>query len=140
MILGIAAALAVVANRVLGPLPANIEQSFFAITFAWLVSAASMDLLGPARRVLEWRPLVGLGVISYGVYAYHVFAPRLVGASLRAIDAPLFLQGGISLFALSAAVTLAAASISWFAIERPINDARRRMQARARLRPNLTPA
>jgi peptidoglycan/LPS O-acetylase OafA/YrhL len=99
-----------------------------------------MDLLGPFRRVLEWRPLVGLGVISYGVYAYHVFAPRLVGAGLRASDAPSVLHAGAPLFALSAALTLAAAVLSWFAIERPINDARRRMQARARLRPKLTPA
>jgi peptidoglycan/LPS O-acetylase OafA/YrhL len=140
MVLGIAGALAVVLSRALGPIPANIEQSFYALTFAWLIAAASMDLLGPVRWILEWRPLVGLGVVSYGIYAYHVFAPRLVGAGLRAADAPPVLQGGVPLFVLSAAVTLAAACLSWFAIERPINDARRRIQARARLRPKLTPA
>lgn len=129
-ILGIASAFAVAANRWLGPLPANIEQTLYAITFAWLISAGREDSPGALRRFLESRPLVGLGVISYGIYAYHAFAPRLVGAALRAIDAPPILQAGVPLFLLSLAATLAVACVSWFLMERPINNARRRWQRR----------
>lgn len=136
----VVAAIAVGASRIWGPIPANFDQSLYAITFAWLVAAASARALGPAGRALEWRPLVGLGVISYGVYAYHAFVPRVVGAGLRAIDAPQLLREGAPLFFLSATVTLAAACISWFVIERPINEARRKFQARARTQPKLTPA
>jgi peptidoglycan/LPS O-acetylase OafA/YrhL len=137
---GLVSALAVVANRYLGPLPANMEQSLYAIAFAWVIAAASEGMPGLAKRLLEWRPLVGLGVISYGVYAYHVFAPRLVGAGLRALDAPTDLQSGVPLFVLSATLTLAAASLSWLLMERPINEARRNWQRRAQLRPKLTAA
>lgn len=126
---------AFVVNRLLGPLPANMEQSFYAVAFAWLIAVAHEGVPGFAGRLLEWRPLIGVGVISYGVYAYHVFTPRVVGAGLRTVDAPVDLQTGAPLFLLSALLTLAAASISWFLMERPINDARRNWQKRAMLRP-----
>jgi hypothetical protein len=63
-------------------------------------------------RVLALRPLVAIGVISYGVYLYHW---------------PLFLWlsperthlYGLTLFALRLLVTFAAATASYFLIERP---------------------
>ena len=107
---------------------------------AWMIAAARDGSPGFVGRLLESRPLVALGVISYGVYAYHVFAPRLVGAGLREIDAPVSLQSGIPLFVLSAAITLVAACISWFLMERPINTARLRWQERGVQRITRSPA
>jgi peptidoglycan/LPS O-acetylase OafA/YrhL len=51
-------------------------------------------------------------VISYGVYIYHVFASRIVGARLRAIAAPEILQTGMPLFIASALLTLAVANVA----------------------------
>src|SRR5690606_36177222 len=47
------AAAALVANRLLGPLPANLEQSFYAVLFAGLVAAARRGLPGIAGRCLQ---------------------------------------------------------------------------------------
>lgn len=122
----VVATVAFVANCAFGRLPANMEQSFYAVIFAWLVGASSRQQLGGlAGKLLESRPLVALGIVSYGVYVYHVFGPRFVGAGLRAIDAPSVLHSGVPLFLLSAILTLAAACLSWFLMERPIIRSRR---------------
>ncbi|SRR5260221_2509515 len=125
--IALGATAAFVLNRLLGRLPANLEQSFYAVIFAWLVAASHEGLPGFGGRLLAYRPLAWLGIISYGVYVYHAFAPRVVGAGLRAIAAPPDLQTGVPLFALSAAFTLTVASLSWFVMERPINNARRKL-------------
>jgi peptidoglycan/LPS O-acetylase OafA/YrhL len=75
--------------------------------------------------------LVGLGVISYGVYVYHVFAPRAVGFVLRQLDMPAWMGAGFPLLALSAVATLVVAISSWHFMEKPINEARRRWQERS---------
>jgi len=77
-------------------------------------------------------------VISYGVYVYHMFAPRIVGAGLRAAEAPQQLQSGLSLLLLSGAATLAVACLSWFCIERPMLEWRRRPQPSATLQASLS--
>lgn len=86
-LLWMAAGLAVVALIVLQlvatlgvGLPANLEQTLYAVAFAGLIAAAHKGIPGIVGRVLSWRPLVCLGVVSYGVYVYHMFAPRIVGA------------------------------------------------------------
>jgi peptidoglycan/LPS O-acetylase OafA/YrhL len=102
--------------------PANLEQSLYAVAFAWLIAAGARGVGIPLGSLLSSAPLVWLGTISYGVYVYHVFAPRLVGAGLRAIAAPLVLHEGPPLFVLSCVLTLAVATISWKFLERPILD------------------
>jgi len=103
--------------------PANLSQTFFAILFGNLVLASHRGLPGWAGRLLQSPALTALGTISYGVYVYHVFAPRAVGMLLRAIDAPALLHGGVLLFLLSAFATLLAATVSWRLIEQPIMKA-----------------
>jgi peptidoglycan/LPS O-acetylase OafA/YrhL len=100
--------------------PANPEQSLYSIAFAWLVAHCARGMGGLAGRVLSWRPLVFLGVISYGIYVYHMFAPRAVGTALRVIGIPEEFHGGVLLFALSAALTMSVAALSWVLMERPI--------------------
>ncbi|HLZ23897.1 MAG TPA: hypothetical protein VKQ30_17430, partial [Ktedonobacterales bacterium] len=65
-----------------------------------------------ARVLLESTPLVGIGRISYGLYLYHVvvmYGLRLAGVQR---DEPL---GMVAMPLLS----LAAALVSYYAIERP---------------------
>lgn len=138
--LALACAVAVMANRAFGPLPANVEQTFFAIAFSWLVAKAGTGIPGLPGRVFGSRALVGLGVISYGVYVYHVFAPRAIGAFLRTVGASPRLQEGFALFMLSALLTTGVACASWFLMERPINNARRQWQRRSQSKaPSMPP-
>ena len=138
--IAVASVAAIVADRLAGPAPANIEQTFYAFAFAWIVALAADGIPGLAGRAMGSRFMVALGIVSYGVYVYHVFAPRAVGAAMRAAGVAAEYQGGVPLFIGSALLTAAAAAISWFAMERPINRARRNRQQRALLDPSLRPA
>ena len=85
---------------------------------AWLVGRAAEGFAGTTGRVLELRPLMYLGTISYGVYVYHAFVPYLMGR--------LFGAWGTApsdwpwRFAVLSAVTIALASVSWRVLERPM--------------------
>lgn len=71
---------------------------------------------GWIRQALRWRPVVALGVVSYGLYLWHLTVQEwlvrpgrpLAGASLAELV----------LWSTPVAVALAAAS--WFGIERPL--------------------
>lgn len=88
----------------IGDLPA-------AAGFACVVAA----LAGSPLRVapLGWRPLTALGLLSYGVYLWHmpvIYAARAAGRW------PDDLAGAVG---LTFAVTLALSATSWWAVERP---------------------
>ena len=91
------------------------EGGFFLVAVAALTVLATVVCVprGSLARALGIRPLVAIGRISYGVYLYHW---------------PLFLWlngartglTGWPLTGLRVAVTVAAATISYFVVERPI--------------------
>ena len=96
----------------------------------WLVALLSSGLLysvvrgGALNRALAWRPLVGLGLVSYGVYVFHW---------------PLFLwidtaHTGLTGFALVVArlsATAVFALVSYRFLETPIRHGRVHLDARA---------
>jgi peptidoglycan/LPS O-acetylase OafA/YrhL len=103
------------------------DTSLYYVGGAFGFSLAALLVVAPAwlggggvlRRALEWRPLVWLGAISYGLYLWHW--PVIVWLGFRdahGIDA--LLRGAL-------AVTLATgvATLSYYAIERPILNGRR---------------
>jgi peptidoglycan/LPS O-acetylase OafA/YrhL len=63
-------------------------------------------------RVLAVRPLVAIGVVSYGVYLYHWPLFLWLSPERTHLD-------GVALFALRLVVTFSAATASYFLIERP---------------------
>ena len=69
------------------------------------------NLRGPAGWLLRFPPLRFVGKVSYGWYLFHV---PLFGVVFR-----MHGVSGTSL-ALAAAVSLLAATVSYYAIERPI--------------------
>lgn len=90
---------------------------------------------GPPGRVLGSRVLAGIGTISYGVYLWHVpVLLALRGHGLLPLDP---LRGT----AVALVPTLAIATLSWVALERPIiawaarRDDRLRRGRAARTRP-----
>lgn len=86
-----------------------------AVLTAFVIAAAVQP--GPVAWVLERRPLRALGLISYGVYLFHW---------------PIFLWldearvgvGGVALFLLRSAVTVAVAVVSYRFVEQPIRTGR----------------
>jgi peptidoglycan/LPS O-acetylase OafA/YrhL len=76
----------------------------------------ALVLVRPSR-VLEWRPLVALGRVSYGLYLWHwpvlvLVTPERLGANWLMTDA------------VRLAVTAACTAASWYLIEHPIRVGR----------------
>lgn len=82
---------------------------------AALIHAAPGTRIG---RMLGWRPLVGLGLISYSLYLWHW---PLIVFTEYATDLPL--SGGTQVAVIAA--SLLAGTLSWRFIERPFRDSGR---------------
>lgn len=75
-----------------------------------VLAAPTVASLGTA---LSWRPIVALGVISYGVYLWHWPVVVILDESRTG-------RSGLSLLVLRVVVTLAASIGSYVLVERPI--------------------
>jgi peptidoglycan/LPS O-acetylase OafA/YrhL len=84
-----------------------------ATIIAWVVLAPSSYL----RGFLEYRPLVWVGRISYGLYLWHY--PIFKASSLLRLAWPLQLL-------MAAIVTFAVTSLSYYLVERPALKLKRR--------------
>lgn len=81
------------------------------------VILAGMAPVGLAK-LLAWRPLVGLGRISYGVYLFHW--PLFAFVTADAVGA-----GGWRLFAVRFGVVVGVATVSFVFLEEPIRTGHR---------------
>jgi peptidoglycan/LPS O-acetylase OafA/YrhL len=100
-----------------------------ALTGVWLIGTAAVGFSGLPGRILQSAPLVYLGMISYGLYMYHNFVPPVMKRVLAALGiAEHRNRVLIPLYVLS---TIAVASISWFLLERPLNNLKRHFPYRA---------
>lgn len=84
-----------------------------AVAAVLVVAPVALDQGSPVARVLAWRPLVGLGAISYGVYLWH-------WPIFLALNGERTGWTGWPLFALRCAATIAVAAASWWLLEQPI--------------------
>jgi peptidoglycan/LPS O-acetylase OafA/YrhL len=85
-----------------------------------LVAVASAVLItaivsenGLLRTALSWKPLVAIGLISYGLYLYHV---PLFGF----VEAQDVVRNEVGLVVMKIGLALIVATASYFLIERPI--------------------
>jgi peptidoglycan/LPS O-acetylase OafA/YrhL len=123
---GLVALLATEATGSALPLPlplVAIKQTLQAVVFAWIVMRAAEGFDGTLGRFLSAGPTVYLGQISYGLYLAHGFAGELLatfGISSASLPEPFRLL-------TLAGVTLAAASLSWHLLERPLNALKTRV-------------
>ena len=86
---------------------------------AGLISALQAD--GPLRRVLAWRPLVAVGLVSYGLYLYHW--PVFVLVDRQRWDLPFWPCSGVK-------VAITAVADDRLVLPRRAADPRRRNACR----------
>ncbi len=90
------------------------------VAMIFVLVAASQPGWNPLGKVLENAGLVGLGVISYGVYLWHWPAVIWLTESRTGL-------GGPALFGIRTVATLAAAMASYYLVERPVREGRWRL-------------
>jgi peptidoglycan/LPS O-acetylase OafA/YrhL len=102
------------AKGALGPLTYSVTSLFFgAILCAALQWKA---LAGP----LSFAPLGYIGRISYGLYLLHIPVLGVVTGLMAGMDTDLLGPRPVAASALAFALAVGLASLSWFALERPI--------------------
>jgi peptidoglycan/LPS O-acetylase OafA/YrhL len=84
-----------------------------AVATAAVIAAGVQPARGPVAAVFSWRPLRGLGLVSYGVYLWHW--PLYVW-----LDEARVGVRGWPLLGARVGVTLVVAVVSYVAVERPI--------------------
>lgn len=105
----------------------TIADIWWPLLFVWLVHRTARGVRGPIGQVLRWRWLAYIGVVSYGIYLFHLFVvpvTEIVEARLR-VDLPMP-DRGLAQFLVVGAISIAAAALSWTVFEQPINDQKRR--------------
>src|SRR5213594_2676132 len=91
-----------------------------AVAFCCVISAASRGIGGPVGQFLEWKPMLYLGKISYGVYVYHPLMPVLSRFLLMKTVGLTLADKTLPVSGLALLLTIVIASLSWHLFERPI--------------------
>jgi peptidoglycan/LPS O-acetylase OafA/YrhL len=95
-----------------------------AVACGVLVLAVFPGSAWPPARALQWAPLRTLGVVSYGVYLWHL--PVFVATQRYAQGAPAAGQAVIA-----CAITAMLTGLSWFLVERPFLQWKSRLDDRS---------
>lgn len=104
-----------------GTLARALCFTFEAIVFGALVSAAVTQSASRWLRPLAWRPVVGIGRLSYSIYLTHVFGPALVFWALARAGVAWSDLGGWILVPSYLLATLLMSGLLWALVERPFN-------------------
>jgi peptidoglycan/LPS O-acetylase OafA/YrhL len=103
------------------------------LIFAYLVAAAANGFKSFVGKVLESRPMVYLGKISYGVYLIHAFMPEIIYRIFNYFDLADY-NSPLTIAFCSTVATITVATLTWHFLERPINDLKRFFQYTVKVR------
>lgn len=108
----------------------TLELFCLSVIYVVIIRRAAIDATGPFQHVFNNGFLRFIGLISYGLYLMHNFAGY---PTMWLLDQFPWL-GNIpaSVIVLNFILTMAAASLSWFLIEKPLNNLKRFFPYRAR--------
>ena len=90
--------------------------SFVALFLIAPAVFASRDR-GPAKALLANRPIVWVGLISYGIYLWH---EAWQDVYLRLTDQPPLQADFLGMLAFTLVLSVVAAAVSWYVVERPV--------------------
>lgn len=85
-----------------------------AVSLALLVGACVIREDNDLARLLAWRPVVWIGIVSYGIYLVHMLA---ISSGRRALEA-MGIDSPFAVFAAGTAVAITVASLSYVTFER----------------------
>ena len=95
--------------------------------FVWLIHRAAVGFTGAPGRLLLWKPLIYLGQISYGLYIFHKFMSVVVPHAFDLLKLP-FPQQPVTQALILITINIVVASCSWFLLEKPINNWKKRFK------------
>jgi len=102
------------------------ENTFLAVFFASFIYRVSKGFRGVAGKILEFKPFLYLGKISYGLYILHNLAVFALVPTMKILGLPQHWLNWLPfrLFLLGF-WTVAGAALSWQLYESPINNLKR---------------
>ena len=97
----------------------NASNFRFSVSVAavFLISKLSIGFTGFMKLIFENKVLMYLGKISYGMYLFHMLIPMLYNYLKLPKSSYLLVQ-----FFCYTALLITVASLSWFLLEKPINN------------------
>ena len=102
-----------------------VTDSVNAFFFVWLIDRAARGFSDITGTILEFKPLVYVGKISYGIYVYHSFIAALVVPKMLSYVGVAYPRSVAIQFVLNTLTTILLAMLSWKYIEQPINNLKR---------------
>ncbi|HMK12967.1 MAG TPA: acyltransferase [Acidimicrobiales bacterium] len=106
---------------------AAVTDIWWALLFVWIVHHVARGTHGAMGKVLTWRPILYVGMVSYGVYLFHLLvlpSVWLLGRDMG-VDLPMPAKG-VGRFVVVTGFSIALAGLSWTHFERPINEQKHR--------------
>ena len=98
-------------------IPGDLGIALISLSLVYLATTTGPSLI---RRSLEWSPVRYIGRISYGIYLYHLFLIPIGRAAAKEYGVPAMERGPL-MFLVYGALSIVLATLSWYAIESPIN-------------------
>jgi peptidoglycan/LPS O-acetylase OafA/YrhL len=99
---------------------AMFSSAVAGLFFTGVIAGAAHGFRGPIGAILQSRPLVYPGKISYGLYLFHPFVPLLFVALHIPLPHSVWFR-----FGMYAIATLIIATGSWYLFEGPLNSLKR---------------
>ena len=104
------------------PMNFNFSNTYFAIFYALLIVVLTIDTNSWLKRFLENKLLQKIGIISYGVYLYHMLIIGLCHYFILHTHPQIISTAGIFVTILSLIISFIVATLSYLFFEKRIID------------------